>query len=587
MTTGGVWANVYNTSGTKVAQINDFIGGSAELRVDEIGRWSLTVPASHAHADDLSMLATVKFYANFGRATSPIYLGGGLVEQRERRSNGDEIKVGGRGMMQELAHVVLMDAAVRAKITTPTIYTAWPGDAALDSGIEYNQYSGGYTSVTIVPGDTSHDGIAALSAGTGADDREYLYIGYWTPFDRITFDFRLTNSTAATITAQYLQWTPNTDGFMGWATVSITDGTASGGAPFATNGTISFAMPSDWGPIIHGNRERYWIRIYTDTTLDHFAMNDVTLRAWGQSTSDLSGLFTGYAPGAWALSGGGYSGTANGTYFERLHGVTLFSVLHTIAERTGEHFRYEDADKVLWKRADVTDSGLVAATFGNPSHLTSGVARLVVLSVEVDADARDYITRLYCEGAGEGGAAITLAQATDSAPSGYAYSTSNSYVNISPEPTPNIHAYMKFADITSMTGRSTEAVANELLAAALAELQRRSDSGFAAYRLTVAGIRDEIPVGEWMRVIWRGHTSAGIYVDINESLYIHTVQYEFGPEGVTAQVGVATSDNHPVTDYDWLRNRLNRQAFSSNVVQPANFEQKAAAFGWLDFRDGA
>lgn len=69
-----------------------------------------------------------------------------------------------------------------------------------------------------------------------------LFIGAHLPFRGVDVDMTSSvNSETATLTVAY--WTGSA-----WTTLSATDGTASGGAPFAVDGTVTWTVPANWTP---------------------------------------------------------------------------------------------------------------------------------------------------------------------------------------------------------------------------------------------------------------------------------------------------------------------------------------------------
>jgi hypothetical protein len=100
-----------------------------------------------------------------------------------------------------------------------------------------------------------------------------LYVGYWQPIDGITFDLGSSvNNNAATINVEY--WNGSA-----WVSLTETDGTASGGAPFAVDGTISWTY-------IAANTEKprringltlFWYRITTSAVLDAVDVLKITV----------------------------------------------------------------------------------------------------------------------------------------------------------------------------------------------------------------------------------------------------------------------------------------------------------------------
>ena len=87
-------------------------------------------------------------------------------------------------------------------------------------------------------GSTSTD-VVLSSLGTAAQS-DFLYVGALTPFGGARIDVDSANSTASVITVKYRK-SDNT-----WADITATDGTASGGASMAQDGSVTWTAPSDW-----------------------------------------------------------------------------------------------------------------------------------------------------------------------------------------------------------------------------------------------------------------------------------------------------------------------------------------------------
>ena len=95
------------------------------------------------------------------------------------------------------------------------------------------------------------------------------YVGHASKFNTVEIDLSsVVNNNAATLTAYYF------DG-QAWVSVAITDGTASGGAPLAVDGSITFTQPADWEPGTGSNPEsslldqtKYYIYLVTSADLD-------------------------------------------------------------------------------------------------------------------------------------------------------------------------------------------------------------------------------------------------------------------------------------------------------------------------------
>lgn len=83
------------------------------------------------------------------------------------------------------------------------------------------------------------------ATGTGSDmnsmtTSDFLYMCFEEPVGGVRATIGNANANAGTMTATYRK---NDDT---WATLTITDGTASGGAPIAVTGNITWTTPTDW-----------------------------------------------------------------------------------------------------------------------------------------------------------------------------------------------------------------------------------------------------------------------------------------------------------------------------------------------------
>ena len=103
-----------------------------------------------------------------------------------------------------------------------------------------------------------------------------ILVGSTIPFRGVAVDVQNTNSTAATLTVDY----PISDDT--WASISATDGTASGGAPFAQDGNVTWTIPTAWAAAslnrLYASKARkssdvynhklYWTRWSVDAAFD-------------------------------------------------------------------------------------------------------------------------------------------------------------------------------------------------------------------------------------------------------------------------------------------------------------------------------
>ena len=130
--------------------------------------------------------------------------------------------------------------------------------------------------VSSVPTETRHyidlnevdDDDASESRFTLMTDGRW-YVGHANKFNTVEIDLSsVVNNNAATLTALYF------DG-QAWVALTITDGTASGGATLAVDGSITFTQPADWEPGTGSNPEsslldqtKYYIYLVTSADLD-------------------------------------------------------------------------------------------------------------------------------------------------------------------------------------------------------------------------------------------------------------------------------------------------------------------------------
>jgi hypothetical protein len=106
-----------------------------------------------------------------------------------------------------------------------------------------------------------------LNLGT----EDYLYVGYGTKFNKITFNVGTVNAVASTLTGAY--WNGSA-----WTSVTITDGTKSGTTTLAQNGDVTFTIPDDWEANTVNSIETYWIRLDVSVALTPLmSINEITV----------------------------------------------------------------------------------------------------------------------------------------------------------------------------------------------------------------------------------------------------------------------------------------------------------------------
>jgi len=112
--------------------------------------------------------------------------------------------------------------------------------------------SGTSTTRGRTPG-ASFSGFSALAFASAGPD--YLYFGHNRQFDALILDLATANTNAATATWEYWNGT-------GWATLTVTDGTVTGGVPLGQDGTVSWSVPTNWVvTTINSISSHWWVRV--------------------------------------------------------------------------------------------------------------------------------------------------------------------------------------------------------------------------------------------------------------------------------------------------------------------------------------
>lgn len=126
-------------------------------------------------------------------------------------------------------------------------------------------------SVEAQDGSTSTD--VTLSSLDTLANGDALWIGSHVPFRGVAVDVDAANGTASVLAGHY--WDGNSV-----EALSVTDGSTSGGATFAIDGSITWTMPSDWaaaplstiaspGADVRARGESlYWVRLSVSVALD-------------------------------------------------------------------------------------------------------------------------------------------------------------------------------------------------------------------------------------------------------------------------------------------------------------------------------
>lgn len=267
---------------------------------------------------------------------------------------------------------------------------------------------------------------------------------------------------------------------------------------------------------------------------------------------------------AYALPGWTTDGTPSGDVYYQFGDETVLAALIKIAEILGDHFRIDVEDRVVvWLPTtaagfDAADSGVRAVNKGEPD-LLEDIPELAILDggLQVMTDDTDRITRLYPRGGGNAGARLYLNATTLFSAAGvgdYTDGTNFPGYTLHIDADPSL-SYIKhtindaagridgvetFRDIAPLDdGDNAEiAAANQLLTTAHTALMRRLVPQ-KAYRLSLAKLDMDLPVGETLRVKVRHFIDDYKWIDEQEDPMVldRRSQYEAGG-GVRHEVEV-------------------------------------------------
>lgn len=129
----------------------------------------------------------------------------------------------------------------------------------------YDASAATYTDETTDANDADANDVVLSSMQT----TDFLYIGWYAPFDGFAVTGGAWNSNAAVAALTYPA--VSSAGVVTWTAMTVTDGTISAGATMGQAGAITWNMrPGDWKrmAITSGGTEAYWVRFATGAALD-------------------------------------------------------------------------------------------------------------------------------------------------------------------------------------------------------------------------------------------------------------------------------------------------------------------------------
>lgn len=351
----------------------------------------------------------------------------------------------------------------------------------------------------------------------------------------------------------------------------VTDGTESGGAYFAQSGRVSWTMPGDW--IAGGGSvgSRYCVLIQsTSTTFDAIRFDEIYGVQQGNTAVDLAAVMA-KAPSPWALdTSTWYSTTTSGDLDLEFAQETVLAALVRVAERSGEHFRIGPGRYVQWMRTDTPDSGIRAiGPVASPLDAEDNDALMLIANVEEIEDAQDEITRIYPYGGGSGDSArVTLANTTESAPSGYTMDATANYIEVDGA-SPEIHRSVTFSDITAggISAADKRIASNSLYTAALTYLQQHQSAKF--YSMTVAKLHGSLRPGDQFHLRYRDVVDGIEILDIDADLVVLGLERTITAAGVrTVRITASTVTRQPESDEEYMARQVDELVTLKQHPQP-------------------
>ena len=302
----------------------------------------------------------------------------------------------------------------------------------------------------------------------------------------------------------------------------------------------------------------------------------------GAGVLDAPDQMMAFAPAGWSIDSGE---TATNVY-AGFDGESVLHALTRVGEHIGEHWRLGSGRSVAWigPAAGFVASGVRAVQhFNDPvSAETVGTIALIT-ALEEESDAADLITRVIPRGSGNGGVTLTLAPATDTAPSGYTLDLVNNFVKRNDAETAygRIERVLDYKEIgpISNTTPDVQAAANMLLQASVEHL-RRYGSPQKFYRVGLANVNQALLPGTSLHCVYRRLLDGHVVYDLDAEFILLEVESQISELGIeTISVLISTIDRLPQSDSEFL----SQQAMQAKVLSA--HQQLGASVDTFTYRD--
>lgn len=289
--------------------------------------------------------------------------------------------------------------------------------------------------------------------------------------------------------------------------------------------------------------------------LTYRSVGALQLRSGSAGVTNGPNQIMALAPSGWTITGG----TTITPVYAGFDGDPVLNALVRTGEHIGEHWRLGSGRQVAWlgPASGFAVSGVRAVQHVNDPVAAESLGNLAIItSLEEITDSADLITRVIPRGSGNGNAVVTLAAATDAAPSGYTLSTSGNYLRRDASETAygQIERVIDFKDLgpLSNTTLDVQNAANMLLQAAWQYLERYGVPG-KFYTVGLAVVNQILEPGTTVHVVYRSLIDGAVIYDLDDVFNILSVDLELDNTGVyTTAIEISTIDRHPVTDASFL-----------------------------------
>lgn len=288
------------------------------------------------------------------------------------------------------------------------------------------------------------------------------------------------------------------------------------------------------------------------------SVGSLKLESAGVGVTNGPDLIMAYAPAGWTIN----SGSTSSPVYLGFAGESVLAALIKCAENAGEHWRLGSGREIDWigLPASFVSSGVRAVQHLNDAISAESLASLaVVMAMSETHDSAEVLSRVIPIGAGIGGAATTLANATDPAPSGYTLDTVNNYLkqNAAEAAYGRIEKSIEFKNLGPLGSTVTDAASasNALLQAAYQHLERfKAPAKFYDVSIWTNAVLEP---GQTIQIIYRKLIDSAVVFDLNDEFIVLSVEQTIDEQGLsTTKMMVATIDRKPATDADVMLDEL-------------------------------